>query len=93
MLTDDVVWDLPGYKHLQGKASFDQEIEGEGTEGLPRLAVDRVVEDGETIVVTGTGSGRLTSGGDFSFAFCTVLTFRERLIRRVESYVVPLSQA
>ena len=28
-LTDDVVWDLPGFKHLTGKAAFDGEIENE----------------------------------------------------------------
>lgn len=33
-LTEDVVWDLPGFKHLEGKEAFDGEIENfpEGTE-------------------------------------------------------------
>jgi hypothetical protein len=26
-LTDDVIWDLPGFKHLEGKDAFDGEIE------------------------------------------------------------------
>lgn len=29
-LTDDVVWELPGYKTLQGKDAFDAEIENDG---------------------------------------------------------------
>ena len=29
LLTDDVAWDLPGYKHLVGKDAFNEEIVGE----------------------------------------------------------------
>ena len=89
-LTEDVVWDLPGYKSLSGKEAFDQEIEGEAFEGRPTLTVDRLVEDGNTVVAIGTGAGSLRSGGTHRFAFCTVLTFIGLLICRVESYVVAL---
>lgn len=91
LLTDDVRWDLPGYKQLQGKAAFDAEIEGEGTTGPPDLRLDRLVEEGDTVVALGTGTGLLVSGDQFQFAFCTVLTFTGALISRVESYIVPLS--
>ena len=89
-LTADVAWDLPGYKHLSGKAAFDQEIEGEAFEGPPQLTVDRLVEEGSTVVAIGTGAGRLRAGGSHRFAFCTVFTFSGALIGRVESYVVAL---
>ena len=90
LLTDDVVWDLPGYKHLRGKAAFDAEIEGEGMAGPPVLDVDRLIEEGDTVVALGIGSGEQIGGTGFRFAFCTVLTFTGALISRVESYVVPL---
>ena len=89
-LTDDVVWDIAGHAHLEGKAAFDAEIENPNFEGSPRLTVDRLVEEGETLVALGNGEGRLRGGGDFRFAFCTVFTFGGERIRRVESYVVPL---
>ena len=89
-LTEDVVWDLPGYKHLTGKEEFDREIEGEAFEGRPLLTVDRTVEEGNTVVAIGTGEGALRAGGTHRFAFCTVLTFTGVLICRVESYVVAL---
>jgi uncharacterized protein len=90
-LTEDIVWDLPGQAHLTGKSAFDAEIENPNFEGSPTLAVDRLVEEGETVVAIGEGGGRLAAGDAFRFAFCTVLTFSaEDLIRRVESYVVPL---
>ena len=91
LLTDDVVWDLPGYKHLEGKVAFDGEIVGEGFEGSPTLELDRLVEDGDTVVAIGTGAGRQTTGETFRFAYCDVFTFAGDLIRRVESYLVPLT--
>src|SRR5262245_63302731 len=80
-LTNDVVWDLPGFKHLEGKAAFDGEIENEAFVGPPTLDVERLVEEGDTVVAIGTGSGTPATGGTFDFAFCTVLTFAAEHIR------------
>ncbi len=90
-LTDDVVWDLPGFKHLEGRDAFDGEIENPAFSGSPELVVDRVVEEGDTVVTVGSGAGRRATGEEHRFAFCDVFTFRGDLIRRVESYVVPLA--
>jgi ketosteroid isomerase-like protein len=89
-LTDDVVWDLPGFKHLEGREAFDGEIENPDFSGSPALVVDRLVEEGDTVVAIGTGRGNHREAGPFAFAYCDVFTFRDDLIRRVESYVVPL---
>jgi ketosteroid isomerase-like protein len=92
-LTDDVVWDLPGYRHLEGKAAFDGEIEGEGFTGSPTLHLDRLIEEGDSVGAVGTGQGTLANGDPFRFAYCDVFTFRGDLIQRVESYLVPLNGA
>ncbi len=89
-LTDDVVWDLPGFKHLRGKEAFDREIENEEFTGSPSLTVDRLVEEADTVVAVGEGSTMHRSGRLHRFAFCDVFTFSGQLIGRVESYVVPL---
>lgn len=91
-LTDDVAWDLPGFRHLVGKAAFDGEIENEAFVGSPVLAVDRLIEDAgaAAVVAIGSGAGNLRDGGVFRFAFCDVFTFHGDLIARVESYLVPL---
>jgi ketosteroid isomerase-like protein len=93
LLTDDVVWDLPGYKHLEGKAAFDGEIVGEGFEGQPMLQLDRLIEEGDTVVAIGSGSASQTDGSTHRFVYCDVFTFTGDLIRRVESYLVPLTAA
>jgi ketosteroid isomerase-like protein len=89
-LTEDVVWDLPGYARLEGKEAFDAEIDNPAFAGRPRLAVDRLVEEADTVVAIGSGEAALESGEPFRFAYCTVLTFAGDKIHRVESYVVPL---
>ena len=91
LLTDDVAWDLPGFRHLTGKADFAGEIVNPQFEENPTLVVDRKLEAGDTVVCIGEGQGQMKAGGEFRFAFCDVFTFRDDLICRVESYVVPLS--
>ena len=91
LLSDDVVWDLPGFRHLTGKADFEAEIVNPQFEENPTLVVDRKVEQGDTVVCIGEGQGQMKSGEAFRFAFCDVFTFRGDLIGRVESYVVPLT--
>ena len=91
LLSDDVAWDLPGFRHLTGKRDFEEEIVNPQFEASPTLVVDRKVEEGHTVVCIGEGHGQMTSGAEFRFAFCDVFTFRDDLIRRVESYIVPLS--
>lgn len=88
-LTDDVVWCIHGHRTTTGKEAFDSEIENPAFEGRPELTVDRTIEADDAIVVTGTGVGRHREAGRFQFAFNDIFTFRDGLIARVDSYVVP----
>jgi len=90
-LTDDVVWDLAGYRHLVGKDAFDQEIENDEFVGSPSLTVDRLIEEADVVVALGAGETTHKSGDLHRFAFCDVFTFAQEKICRVESYLVPLT--
>ena len=90
LLTDDVAWDLPGFRHLTGKAAFEGEIVNAQFEEYPTLVVDQV-EGVDTVVCIGQGHGQMKTGAEIRFAFCDVFTFRGDLICRVESYIVPLT--
>ena len=92
LLTDSVTWYLPGYATLEGKAAFDGEISNPSFEGQPELRIDHLVEDGEVVVAIGEGRALFAGGDPFRFAYCDAFTFEGDLIRRVESYVVPLDQ-
>jgi uncharacterized protein len=91
LLTDDVAWDLPGFRHLTGKDAFDGEIENEAFDGSPTLTVERLIEEDDSVVAIGAGVGRFKNGDVHRFAFCDVLTFTGDKISRVESYLVPLT--
>jgi ketosteroid isomerase-like protein len=90
-LTDDVVWELHGYRTLQGKDAFDAEIENEAFVGSPRLAIDRLVEEADTVVATGRGSATRKDGEVLNFIFADVFTFSGDAISRLETYQVNLN--
>lgn len=85
-LSDDIVWVLHGYKTLKGKDAFDAEIENEDFEGNPALTIDRMIEEGDSVVVTGSGS--VTKRGDerLQFKFSEVFTFSGDAISRLETF-------
>ena len=92
LLTDDVIWDIYGHQHLEGKAAFDGEIENDAFVGSPELTIVRLIEEGDTIAVPHVGTGELRDGGQFHFAATTIFTFDGDLIAHVESYVVPIQR-
>ena len=93
-LTDDVTWDLPGHTTLAGKEAFDGEIENPAFTGRPTLVVDRLVEEGDTVVAVGAGARRSrrrrTVHGSRS---ATCSRSPATASERVESYVVRCSAA
>jgi ketosteroid isomerase-like protein len=89
-LTEDVEWVIHGHRTTRGRAEFDGEIENPAFSGHPELHVERVHEDGPVVVTTGTGRGHSVEHGPFRFAFADLFTFRDGLVARVDSYVVPL---
>ncbi|MGH9015675.1 MAG: nuclear transport factor 2 family protein [Acidimicrobiia bacterium] len=90
-LTDDVVWELHGYTTVTGKDAFDREIENEATVGPPKLTIDRLVEEGDTVVGVGSGEVDRREGGLLRFVFCDVFSFTGDKISRLETYQVNLS--
>jgi uncharacterized protein len=87
-LTDDVVWNLHGYQTVQGKHAFDAEIENDGFEGSPTLELDRLIEEGDTVVATGGGSATQKGGRRLEFVFCEVFSFRGHLVGQLDTYHV-----
>jgi uncharacterized protein len=90
LLSEDVVWVIHGHGRREGKQAFDREIENDAFEGSPKLTVERLIEEGGTVVAPHLGEGRLRGGDAFKFAGVTVFGFAGDLISRVESYIVPL---
>jgi uncharacterized protein len=89
-LTDDVVWVLHGYTTVSGKEAFDSEIENAAFVGRPRLAIDRLVEEGDIVVAVGRGEVARRDGDLLRFVFSDVFTFQADKISRLETYQVNL---
>ena len=90
-ITDDVVWVLHGYTSLEGKDAFDREIANPEFTGAPKLTIEQLVEEGDTVVAVGAGEAAQAEGGVLSFVFCDVFTFGGDQISRLETYQVNLS--
>lgn len=89
-LTEDVVWDLPGAFHLEGRVAFDREIENPAFKGRPEIQVSRMVEEGDVVVAEGTVRATRSDGGILNAQFCDVFEMRDGKIRRLISYLLPV---
>ena len=90
-LSDDVVWELHGDKTLVGRDAFAAEADsGDGPN--PRLTLDRLVEEGDTVAVVGHGSVVLGEGDPVEFVYSEVFTFADGLIRRLDTFHIWLGE-
>ena len=90
-LTDDVEWILPGAFHLHGKTAFDAEIENEAFTGSPEITVTRLTEENDVVVAEGVVRARRKDGVVLDLAMADVFEMREGRIRRLTSFLLPLS--
>ena len=87
-LTDDVAWVMHGYKTIHGKKAFDGEIENEAFEGSPTIALERVIEEGDCVAITGNGTATKKGGEKMTFAFSEVFSFTGDLVSCIDTYHV-----
>ena len=70
----------------RGKAAFDGEIESDAAVGSPTLHLDRLIEEGDTVVAIGSGEMTLKEAGRVAFVFAEVFTFTGGRISRLETF-------
>ena len=87
-LTNDVVWDIPGYVHLKGKEQFDKEIENDAFEGSPTITITRLVEENDIVVAEGAVQNKMKNGGLLDALFCDVFHFSDGKIKLLTSYLM-----
>lgn len=86
-LTDDVVWEMPGFFHLEGKAAFDSEIENPAFEGKPVVSITRMIEEGDVVVAEGTVQSKKKGGEVFKAVFCDVFEMENGKIKKLTGYL------
>jgi uncharacterized protein len=87
-LTDNIIWELPGFYLHHGKAAFDKEIENPNTDGHPDIKVIRLVEEGNYVVAEGTVKARMKDGSKLDAVFCDVFHFTGGKISKLTSYLM-----
>lgn len=80
------MWVLHGYRTLRGKEAFDAEIDNDEAVGAPTLVLDRLVEEGDTVVAVGHGEMTLREAGPVAFVFTEVFSFTGDRVSRLETY-------
>lgn len=91
-LTDNVIWDMPGFFHKQGKAEFDSEIENENFTGSPVISITRMIEEDNIVVVEGEVQGKMKNGGLLDAVFCDVFHFENDKIKQLTTYLMNKKQ-
>lgn len=86
-LTDDVVWDMPGFFHHAGKEAFDKEIENDAFVGKPVIKIIRTIEENDVVVSEGTVRAQKRAGGFLNAAFCDVFIMENGKIKKLTSYL------
>lgn len=87
-LTDDVIWIMPGYFHLEGKEQFDKEIENEAFVGKPIINLIRMVEEDNIVVAEGGVKAQMKNGDLLDAVFCDVFHFHGGKIKQLTTYLM-----
>ena len=87
-LTEDVVWEMPGYFRHEGIKAFDGEIENPDADGHPDITIDRMIEEGNIVVAEGSVMAKLRSAPPIHAVFCDVFYFREGKICKLSTYLM-----
>lgn len=87
-LTEDVVWECPGFYLHNGITAFDKEIENPNAEGHPDIKVVRLVEEGNIVVAEGTVKAKMKDGSKLDLVFCDVFHFTNGKISKLTSYLM-----
>ncbi len=91
-LTDDVIWEMPGFFYLSGKEQFDKEIENDAFVGKPVITVFRMVEEENIVIAEGGVIAKMKNGGTLDAVFCDIFHFRQDKIKQLTTYLMPKKQ-
>lgn len=87
-LTDDVIWDMPGFFHHKGKEAFDKEIENPNADGHPSITITRLIEEGNIVVAEGAVKAKMKGGSLLDAVFCDMFHFRDGKICKLTTYLM-----
>jgi ketosteroid isomerase-like protein len=87
-LADDIVWDMPGFFHLEGKEAIDREIENDNFEGSPVINLLKMVEENNVVVAEGTVKVKKKAGGFLEAVFCEIFQMQNGRVKHLTTYQI-----
>ncbi len=91
-LTDDVVWDMPGNFHHEGKEAFQKEIVSEAFTGLAIISISRMIEENDVVMAEGSVRCQFKTGNWLHAVFSDVFEMRGGKIKRLITYLTVLPE-
>lgn len=95
LVTDDFVFEKKGQPALQGKevllAMIDNRdgiVHKDAGSQIPTHKFDRIIEEGDTVAVSGTVLVPQPDGGQLELLFSDYVIFRGDLVSRIETYMI-----
>ncbi len=82
-LTDDVIWEMPGFFYHKGKEAFDKEIENPNADGHPDITITRMIEEGNIVIAEGAVKAKMKDGSLIDAVFCDVFHFTNAKISKL----------
>ena len=82
-LTDDVIWEMPGFFRHIGKDAFDKELGNGAFEGHHTVTVTRMIEQGGVVIAEGSVKG----DDGTTMVFCDVCEMRDGKISKLIAYI------
>lgn len=93
-VTENVIWDIPGYRRIEGKAAFRKALEEMVPSPPVKLSIDKIITHGREASVNGVISAIPKGQSKMStIAFCDVYKlsgFKNPRISEMISYTVEL---
>ena len=87
-LTEDVIWEMPGFFYHEGKQAFDREIENPNADGHPDISIIRMIEEGNIVIAEGSVRAKMKDGNKLDAVFCDVFHFSNDKITRLTTYLM-----
>lgn len=87
-LTDDVIWEMPGFFYHKGKEAFDKEIENPNADGHPDITLTRMIEEGNIVIAEGAVKAKMKDGSLIDAVFCDVFHFTNAKISKLTTYLM-----
>lgn len=89
-LTEEIVWEFPGYFRHEGKAAFEAEINNPAFSGVPNITITRLTEENNIVVAEGEVHSTFANGDAFHAIFCDICTMQDAKIKYLLVYLTQL---